>query len=36
MRQLNTAVDFLKSSGEINQFLGEPLFLRGYEDGKAR
>ena len=36
MGKLNTAVDFLKGSGEINIFLCEPLFLRYYEDGKAR
>ena len=36
MGQLNTAVDFLKGSGEINNFLVEPLSLRYCEAGKTR
>ena len=35
-RQLKTAVDFLKRSGEINPFLVEPLHLINSEDVKAR
>ena len=34
--QIKTAVDFLKSSVEINTFLGELLPLRHCEDGKTR
>ena len=36
IRQLNTGVDLIKRSGEINPFLGEPLPLRDCEDGKSR
>ena len=36
IRQLNTAVDFIKKSGEINLFLGEPIPLIDCEYGKAR
>ena len=34
IRQLKTAIDFIKMSGEINHFLGEPLSLRDCEDCK--
>ena len=36
IRQLNTAVDLIKRSGEINPSLSEPLPLRDCEDGKSR
>ena len=36
IRQLKTDIDLLKSSGDINHFLGEPLPLWYFEDVKAR